>query len=208
MAIEASRGLLILLSGPSGCGKGTIVERLLAEREDTMVSISVTTRQPRPGDVDGVQYFFRTREQVEQMIRDDALLEYAQYNGNYYGTPRAAVEEQLAAGRNVILEIEVQGAEKVMHRVKDHVSVFLVPPSMTELERRLRGRGTETEENVRNRLAAACEEIAHAASYQYLVQNDEVDAAVRRINTIIETEKMRYDRSKYILEDLNYAEPD
>ena len=208
MAIKASRGLLILLSGPSGCGKGTIVERLLAEREDTMVSISVTTRQPRPGDVDGVQYFFRTREQVEQMIRNDALLEYAQYNGNYYGTPRAAVEEQLAAGRNVILEIEVQGAEKVMHRVKDHVSVFLVPPSMAELERRLRGRGTETEENVKNRMAAACEEIAHAASYQYLVQNDEVDAAVQRINTIIETEKMRYDRSKYILEDLNYAEPD
>lgn len=208
MAIKGSRGLLILLSGPSGCGKGTIVERLLSEREDTMVSISVTTRQPRPGDVDGVQYFFRTREQVEQMIREEALLEYAQYNGNYYGTPRAAVEEQLAAGRNVILEIEVQGAEKVMQRVPDHVSVFLVPPSMEELERRLRGRGTETEENVQNRLRAACNELAHAGSYQYLVQNDEVDAAVQRINAIIETEKMRYDRSKYILEDLNYAEPD
>lgn len=207
MATNGSRGLLIVLSGPSGCGKGTIVERLLAQRDDTVVSISVTTRQPRPGDVDGVQYFFRTREQVETMIREDALLEYAQYNGNYYGTPRAAVEQQLAAGRNVILEIEVQGAEKVMHRVADYVSVFLVPPSMEELERRLRGRGTETEDNVKNRLRAACDELAHASSYQYLVLNDEVETAVRRVNTIIETEKMRYDRSKMILEDLNYAEP-
>lgn len=208
MATDNSRGLLIVFSGPSGCGKGTIMERLLAARPDTMLSVSVTTRQPRPGDVDGVQYFFRTREQVEEMIRDDALLEYAQYNGNYYGTPRAAVEEQLAAGRNVILEIEVQGALKVMSRVEDYVSVFLLPPSMEELERRLRGRGTETEESVQNRLRAAYDEVAQADKYQYLVKNDEVDAAVQRISTIIDAEKMRCDRSKYILEDLNYAEPD
>ncbi len=207
MAIDASRGLLIVLSGPSGCGKGTVVARLLAQREDTMLSVSVTTRDPRPGDIDGVQYFFRTREQVEQMIREDALLEYAQYNGNYYGTPRAAVEEQLAAGKNVILEIEVQGAETVMSRTEDYISVFLMPPSMEELERRLRGRGTETEESVQNRLRAACDELARAHGYQYLVLNDDVEAAVSRINSIIETEKMRYDRSKNILEDLNYAEP-
>ncbi len=207
MATDVSRGLLIVLSGPSGCGKGTIVAKLLSERSDTVLSVSVTTRAPRPADVDGVHYFFRTKEQVEQMIRDGELLEYAQYNGNYYGTPRAAVEEHLAAGRNVILEIEVQGAEKVMSRIGDHVSMFIVPPSMEELERRLRGRGTETEENVQNRLRAACEELTHAGSYQYLVLNDEVEAAVQRINDIIEAEKMRYDRSKYVLEDLNYAEP-
>ncbi len=207
MVTNHPRGLLLVLSGPSGCGKGTVVERLLAERADTVLSVSVTTRDPRPGEVDGVQYYFRTKEQVEQMIRDDALLEYAQYNGNYYGTPRAAVEEQLAAGRNVILEIEVQGAESVMHRIRDLVSVFLLPPSLEELERRLRGRGTETEDSVQNRLRAAFRELAHADRYQYLVQNDDVDAAVRRIGTIIETENMRYDRSKYILEDLNYAEP-
>ncbi len=201
MAIDGSRGLLIVFSGPSGCGKGTIMERLLAAREDTMLSVSVTTRAPRPGDVDGVQYFFRTHEQVEEMIRDNALLEYAQYNGNYYGTPRAAVEEQLAAGRNVILEIEVQGALQVMSRVKEYVSIFLAPPSMEELERRLRGRGTETEESVLNRLAAARDEMAHIDRYQYIVQNDEVDAAVQRISDIIEAEKMRENRSKYILED-------
>ena len=202
MAIDDARGLLIVFSGPSGCGKGTIMERLLAARDDTMLSVSVTTRAPRPGDVDGVQYFFRTHEQVEQMIREDALLEYAQYNGNYYGTPRAAVEEQLAAGRNVILEIEVQGALKVMSRVADYVSIFLLPPSMEELERRLRGRGTETEESVQNRLAAACEEVAQADKYQYLVRNDEVDAAVQRISTIIDAENMRYNRmEEYILEE-------
>lgn len=201
MAIDGSRGLLIVFSGPSGCGKGTIMERLLAAREDTMLSVSVTTRAPRPGDVDGVQYFFRTHEQVEEMIRDNALLEYAQYNGNYYGTPRAAVEEQLAAGRNVILEIEVQGALQVMSRVKEYVSIFLAPPSMEELERRLRGRGTETEESVLNRLAAARDEMAHIDRYQYIVQNDEVDAAVQRISDIIDAEKMRENRSKYILED-------
>ncbi len=207
MAINTPRGLLLVLSGPSGCGKGTVVQRLLAECADTVLSVSVTTRAPRPGETDGVQYFFRTKEQVEQMIGEDALLEYAQYNGNYYGTPRAAVEEQLAAGRNVILEIEVQGAEAVMGRIQDLVSVFLLPPSLEELERRLRGRGTETEESVQNRLHEAFRELAHANSYQYLVQNDDVDAAVQRIRAIIETEKMRYDRSKYILEDLNYAEP-
>ncbi len=207
MANNAERGLLIVLSGPSGCGKGTVMERLLAAREDTMVSVSVTTRAPRPGDIDGVHYFFRTHEQVEQMIREDALLEYAQYNGNYYGTPRAAVEEQLAAGRNVILEIEVQGAEKVMSRCDDYVSVFLAPPSTAELERRLRGRGTETEESVQGRLAAACEELKHIGSYQYIVVNDEVDAAVARINTIIDAEKMRVSRNKTIREEMNDVKP-
>lgn len=207
MATNAKRGLLIVLSGPSGCGKGTVMERLLAAREDTMVSVSVTTRAPRPGDIDGVHYFFRTHEQVEQMIRDDALLEYAQYNGNYYGTPRAAVEEQLAAGRNVILEIEVQGAEKVMSRCEDYVSVFLAPPSTAELEHRLRGRGTETEESVQGRLAAAREELKHIGSYQYIVVNDEVDAAVARINTIIDAEKMRVSRNKTIREEINDVKP-
>lgn len=202
MANEQPRGLLIVFSGPSGCGKGTVVEQLLSERDDTVLSVSVTTRSPRPGDVDGVQYFFRTREQVEQMIESDALLEYAQYNGNYYGTPREAVEQQLAAGRNVLLEIEVQGAEAVMSRCKEFVSIFLVVPSLEELERRLRGRGTETEESVQGRLCAAREEIKHIGSYQYVVLNDKVELAVKRLNTIIDAEKMRYSRNKQLLEDL------
>ncbi len=207
MANEVNRGFLIVLSGPSGCGKGTVLAQLLAEREDTTLSISVTTRNLRPGDEDGVQYYFRTREQVEQMIRDDELLEYARYNENYYGTPKAAVENHLAAGRNVILEIEVQGAEKVMSRwTEDYVSLFLAAPSLAELERRLRGRGTETETEIQNRLSAAREELRHVGSYQYLVVNDEVALAVERINAIIEAEKLRFARNKNKLEALNYAE--
>ncbi len=202
MPNESRRGLLIVFSGPSGCGKGTVISRLLAQREDTVLSVSVTTRAPRPGDVDGVHYFFRSREQVEEMIRNDELLEYAQYSGNYYGTPRAAVEKLLDEGKNVVLEIEVQGALQVMSRVPDHVSVFLAIPSMEELEHRLRGRGTETEERIQSRLAAAQYELEHMDRYQYLVLNDEVSAAVQRLNTIIEAENLRYSRMKTTLEGL------
>lgn len=184
-----SRGLLIVFSGPSGSGKGTVLSELLAMRDDTVISVSVTTRAPRPGDVEGVHYFFRTHEQVEEMIKNDELLEYASYNGNYYGTPRAAVEQQLNDGKNVILEIEVQGAEKVMAKVPDHVSVFLAVPSMEELERRLRTRGTETEESVCNRMHAAEEELKHIGSYQHVVLNDDVKTAAARINALIEAEK-------------------
>lgn len=198
--IEPRRGLLIVLSGPSGCGKGTVVSRILAQREDTVLSVSVTTRAPRPGETDGVEYFFRTREQVEEMIRNDELLEYAQYSGNYYGTPRAAVEALLEQGKNVILEIEVQGAGQVMHREPDHVSIFLATPSMTELERRLRSRGTETEERITSRLSAAQYELQHACDYQYLVLNDEIPLAVQRLNSIIEAESLRYSRMKTIME--------
>lgn len=189
MAIDP--GLLIVFSGPSGCGKGTLVAKLLAQRTDTVLSISVTTRAPRPGEIDGVHYFFKSREEVEQMIREDALLEYAQYSGNYYGTPRAAVEEHLRAGRNVILEIDVQGAVQVMERCDDYVSIFLTVPSMEELERRLRGRGTEKEDRIQARMQAAKSELEYIDRYQYTVLNDEVDAAFERLNSIIETEKSR-----------------
>ncbi|MBR5539816.1 MAG: guanylate kinase [Clostridia bacterium] len=189
MAIDP--GLLIVFSGPSGCGKGTLVAKLLAQRTDTVLSVSVTTRAPRPGEIDGVHYFFKTREEVEQMIREDALLEYAQYSGNYYGTPRAAVEEHLRAGRNVILEIDVQGAVQVMERCDDYVSIFLTVPSMEELERRLRGRGTEEEAWIQTRMQAAKSELEYIGRYQYTVLNDEVDAAFERLNSIIETEKSR-----------------
>ncbi len=189
MAIDP--GLLIVFSGPSGCGKGTLVAKLLQERADTVLSVSVTTRAPRPGEIDGVHYFFKTREEVEQMIREDALLEYAQYSGNYYGTPRAAVEEHLRAGHNVILEIDVQGAVQVMERCSDYVSIFLTVPSIEELERRLRGRGTEAEEWIQTRMQAAKSELEYIDRYQYTVLNDEVDVAFERLNAIIETEKSR-----------------
>jgi guanylate kinase len=198
---KQKRGLLIVFSGPSGCGKGTIVSQILAKRADTALSVSITTRDPRPGEIDGVHYYFINRERAEEMIRSGEMLEHAEYNGNYYGTPRAAVEAQLEAGINVILEIEVQGALQVMERVPDHVSVFLAVPSMDELERRLRNRGTETEASVQRRLAAAEFELQHACDYQYLVLNDDISAAVERLNTIIEAENLRYSRMKTIMEE-------
>lgn len=190
------RGMLIIFSGPSGCGKGTVLSRFLAERTDTVLSVSATTRKPRPGDVDGVHYFFRTREEFEQMIAANELLEYAEYSGNYYGTPAPYVEECLAAGKNVILEIEVQGALKVMQTCPDHVSIFVGVPSIGELERRLRGRGTEEEEVILRRMAAAKQELATAEKYQYLVINDDVDKAVLRLQAILEAESLRYNRMK------------
>lgn len=191
MAIDSVPGLLIVFSGPSGCGKGTLVAKLLEQRTDTVLSVSVTTRAPRPGEIDGFHYFFKTCEEVERMIKNDELLEYAQYSGNYYGTPRAAVEEHLKAGRNVILEIDVQGALQVMERCEDYVSIFLTVPSLDELERRLRGRGTEEETWIQARMAAAKSELKYIDRYQYTVLNDEVDAAFDRLNTIIETEKYK-----------------
>ncbi len=193
------RGMLIILSGPSGCGKGTVLKALLQKRQDMVVSVSVTTRAPRPGEEDGVHYFFRTREEFERMIADNELLEYAEYNGNYYGTPLPPIDAWLDEGKNVVLEIEVQGAEKVMHKLPDAVSMFIVPPSAAVLEERLRGRGTETEEVILGRLAAAKREFAAAKLYQYIVCNDVVDNAVEQIETILKAESMRYDRIKNTL---------
>lgn len=188
------KGMLIILSGPSGSGKGTIIKSLLAMREDTVLSVSMTTRAPRPGEQEGVHYFFRTREEFEQTIAQDGFLEYAAYQGNYYGTPEAPVRQWLNEGKNVLLEIEVQGAEKVIDRRADLVSIFITIPSMAELERRLRQRATETEETIRGRLATAQTELGRAFRYQYVVLNDEVERAVSRINTIIDAESMRYSR--------------
>ncbi len=187
-------GMLIVLSGPSGSGKGTIIKSLLSSREDTVLSVSMTTRAPRPGELEGVHYYFRTREEFEKTICADGFLEYAEYNGNYYGTPEAPIRRWLSEGKNVLLEIEVQGAEKVMDHRADLVSIFITIPSMEELERRLRERGTETEEKVRGRLATAQAELMRAFRYQYVVLNDEVERAVARINTIIDAESMRYRR--------------
>lgn len=193
------RGMLIILSGPSGCGKGTVLKALLKKREDTVVSVSVTTRAPRPGEEDGVHYFFRSRADFEQMIQNEELLEYAEYNGNYYGTPLPPLNAWLDAGKNVVLEIEVQGAEKVMQKLHDAVSMFIIPPSMENLEKRLRGRGTETEEVILGRLAAAKREFAAARLYQYIVCNDEIENAVEQIETILKAETMRYERMKNTL---------
>lgn len=209
MRNKEKRGLLIALSGPSGSGKGTIVRSLLDKRSDTVLSVSATTRAPRVGEVDGVHYHFIDRDVFLRMIEDNAFLEYAEYNGNFYGTPKAPVEAELSAGHNVLLEIEVQGAEKVMDSGADLVSVFITIPSMQELERRLRGRDTETEETILSRLAIAERELKRAFRYDYVVLNDEVDAAVARIETIIEAEGMRYPRmEKTVMEVFEHVETD
>ena len=188
------KGFLITLSGPSGSGKGTIVKSLLNQYEDMVLSVSMTTRAPRPGEVDGVHYHFVTREVFEENIRMDGFLEYAEYNGNYYGTPVAPINQWLNEGKVVILEIEVQGAEKVMDHRSDVVSIFITIPSVEELERRLRGRGTETEEVIRKRMQTAQYELGRAFRYNYVVLNDEVERAVARIRTIVDAESMRYSR--------------
>ena len=203
----SARGMLIVLSGPSGSGKGTIIKSLLNSRRDTVLSISVTTRQPRPGEIDGIHYFFRTREEFLEMISSGDLLEYAEYNGNFYGTPEESIKKWLAEGKNVLLEIEVQGAEQVMDHRSDLVSIFITIPSMEELERRLRDRGTENEDTIRGRMEVARRELTRAFRYDYVVLNDEVDLAVGRINTIIDAEKMRYSRmEKTVLEVLQDAQ--
>ncbi len=188
------KGLLVIFSGPSGSGKGTIMKSLLASRDDTVLSVSMTTRAPRPGEIDGYHYHFVTREEFQKTIEEDGFLEYAEYNGNFYGTPEAPIRRLLNEGKNVMLEIEVQGAEKVMDHRSDVVSIFITTPSYEELERRLRGRGTEPEEVIQKRMKTSQYELSRAFRYQYIVLNDEVEKAVARINTIIDAEAMRYSR--------------
>ncbi len=191
---KSKKGLLIIFSGPSGSGKGTIMKSLLASRDDTVLSVSMTTRAPRPGEIDGYHYHFVTREEFQKTIEEDGFLEYAEYNGNFYGTPEAPIRRLLNEGKNVMLEIEVQGAEKVMDHRSDVVSIFISIPSFEELERRLRGRGTEPEEVIQKRMKTSQYELSRAFRYQYIVLNDEVEKAVGRINTIIDAENMRYSR--------------
>lgn len=183
-----SRGVLVVVSGFSGAGKGTIMKSLMAKYDNYALSVSATTRSPRPGEEDGREYFFRTREEFEEMIRQDQLIEYAQYVENYYGTPRIYVEEQLAAGRDVILEIEIQGARKIKKKFPEAVLVFVTAPSMAELKDRLVGRGTESQEVIRQRLARAAKEAEGVEEYDYLLVNDNLEKAVDTLHDIIQSE--------------------
>ena len=166
------------------------------------LSISATTRNPRPGETDGVEYFFRTKEQFEQMIKDDALIEYAQFVGNYYGTPKAYVEEQLEAGKDVILEIEIQGALKVKEKFPDTLLLFVTPPSAKELKNRLIGRGTETMDVIESRLARAVEEAEGIESYDYLVVNDVLEDCVEEVHQIIKNEHYRVNRNEPAIQEM------
>lgn len=189
------RGLLIVFSGPSGVGKGTVRQEIFSTPDHQFeYSVSMTTRPKRPGEVDGVDYFFRTREEFEDLIKKGQMLEYAEYVGNYYGTPLTYVNETLDKGIDVFLEIEVQGALQVKKKVPDGVFIFLTPPDLDELKDRLVGRGTDSEEVIRQRIERAKEEIALMREYDYAVVNDEVPLAAERVKRIIEAEHFRVDR--------------
>ncbi|MBC6314810.1 guanylate kinase [Listeria grandensis] len=189
------RGLLIVLSGPSGVGKGTVRKAVFDDPTTSFeYSISMTTRQAREGEVDGVDYYFRTKEQFEQAIADGKMLEYAQYVGNYYGTPLDYVEEILVAGKDVFLEIEVQGALQVRKAMPEGIFIFLTPPDLSELKNRIIGRGTESMDVVEERMKEARREIEMMNSYDYAVVNDIVDNAVQKIKGIVQTEHLKTER--------------
>lgn len=182
-----NKGLLFVVSAPSGCGKGTILSEILNER--IYFSVSSTTRKPRNGEVDGVDYNFITVSQFKELIEENGMLEYAEYCGNYYGTPKNMVEKMRCAGKNVILEIDVQGAMQVKENCKDAILVFIMPPSIAELERRLRKRGTETDEVISRRIAKAVDEISFAHKYNYVLVNDELEKAVEDLKSVISAEE-------------------
>lgn len=179
------KGLLIVVSGFAGSGKGTLMKRLVEDYDGYALSVSMTTRNPRPGEVHGREYFFVSKEEFEQKIDEGGLIEYASYVENYYGTPRDYVEEQMAAGKDVLLEIEIQGALKVKKRFPDAVLIFVLPPSVEELYRRLKNRGTETEDVIRKRMSRAREEAGVIGKYDYIVINDEIEESVRSLHGLI-----------------------
>lgn len=189
------KGILIVLSGPSGVGKGTVRKEIFSQPNTAFeYSISMTTRKPREGEVDGVDYFFKTREEFEALIEQGKLLEYAEFVGNYYGTPVDYVKQTLEKGKDVFLEIEVQGARQVREKFPDGLFIFLVPPSLSELKNRIVTRGTETEDIINNRMTVAKEEIEMMHLYDYVVENDEIALACERINAIVIAEHLRRER--------------
>ncbi|SCZ76975.1 guanylate kinase [Acidaminobacter hydrogenoformans] len=191
------RGLLLVVSGPSGVGKGTICKALMKLREDIVLSVSMTTRAPRVGETEGVNYFFTDHKTFESMIQNGELLEFAKVYDNYYGTPKAFVMEQLEKGMDVLLEIDIQGALKVKEQYPEGVFIFILPPTMEELRNRIVGRGTETPEAIDKRFTAAYNEIDLMENYNYFIFNDRVDLATTRLISIIEAERLRI-RPKFV----------
>lgn len=198
------RGLLIVVSGASGTGKGTVCKKILDDLPQVAYSISATTRTPRPGEVDGKEYYFLSRDEFTAWIDGGKFLEFAEVYGNFYGTPLNKIEERLNRGEDILLEIDVQGALNVKRKCPDGVYIFLLPPSLEELKRRIEGRGTETPESLRRRLANAVAEIQIGREYTYVVVNDSVDRAAAQIEAIIAAEKCRVERNadKFSLEEV------
>jgi guanylate kinase len=200
--MRREKGLLIVLSGPSGVGKGTVCGALRTQDTHIQYSVSATTRKPRKGEQDGISYFFKSKEEFKRMISEKELLEYAQYVDNYYGTPRNYVEETLAKGHDVILEIEVQGALQVKETFPEGVFIFLMPPSIKELRARIEGRGTESKDLIDSRMTIAKDEIDLMDKYDYVVENDQVESAVERIKSIVTAENCRKERLIHLYKEL------
>ena len=201
------KGLLVVVSGPSGAGKGTICQALL-EKAPLAYSVSATTRKPRAGEVDGESYYFLSVEAFEKMIEKDELLEWAKVYDNYYGTPLKKVEEKLTAGEDILLEIDTQGAMKVREKFPEGVYIFILPPSLAELERRIRGRDTETEDVLQKRLAAAIDEIEAGKCYKYVVTNDEVDGAADSVCAILAAERRLVARNGELFDEIEKGRED
>ena len=192
-------GLLIVVSGPAGVGKGTIVRNMMENDPKFVFSISATSRIPRTNEIEGKNYYFKTREQFEEMIKNDELIEWVEYCGNYYGTPRDLVCSEIEKGNVVILEIEVDGALNVKRLFPDCVLCFIIPPDFSELEKRLRGRGTDTEESIIKRLERAKDEFKYIENYDYLILNDSIENAAQRIFNIVQAEQMRTNRNQLLI---------
>ncbi len=197
-----SKGVLLVFSGPSGCGKGTVLKEFFAQGGNAFLSVSATTRQPRPGEENGVHYFFMSKEEFASKLEQDEILEHATYCGNFYGTPRGPVYERLERGENVILEIEVQGALQIREKCPEAVLVFVLPPSLAELRRRLVERNTENEEVVNRRLEQAAGEIETARQYDYMIVNDSIQDAVDELNTILKAEKLKTQNRMNIIDEV------
>lgn len=197
-----NKGLLIVVSAPAGCGKDTILEQVLANNDNIFYSVSATTRTIRPGEVDGASYYFKSRDEFETMIKNSELLEYTEYCGNYYGTPRKAVMDMLDAGKDVVLKIEVEGAANIKRMFPDCVMIFILPPSISELDRRLHKRGTESEEVIQKRIAAAKNELTYAANYDYTIVNGALEKTIEDFETVVRAEKFRVSRNADLIEEI------
>ena len=197
-----NKGVLAVVSGFSGSGKGTIMKALTSQYDNYALSVSATTRKPRPNEKEGREYFFKTREEFEKMISRDELIEYAQYVQNYYGTPKAYVQEQMEKGKDVILEIEIQGALEVKEKYPEAVLIFVTPPSAEELKRRLTERGTESEEVIESRLNRAYEEASYMKQYDYLLINDDLQECVENMHQMIAKEHCKIQQNQVFIENM------
>ena len=199
---ELKKGCLIIVSGPSGAGKDTILNKIIDKKDNLKLSVSHTTRQPRVGEVNGKNYYFVSKKEFMEMVKNGEMLEYAEYCGNYYGTSMLKVKNELEKGNDVILEIEVRGAEQVMKKIPGVLSIFILPPSLSELKKRLKNRGTDSEEVIIARVKEAENEIALAQNYDYVIINDDIEKSAEKVLKIIDLQKIKFQNMKHIINEV------